>query len=129
MQLFYLCRNIKEKTMRPLIDYLSLIKVTHQTETADEKAPNGLTWIEFWKEKKGNKSYLAGDVKCLSCGQIKSCKEFVGAHVVDDKGNSYICPTCDICNKTYKGSKAASHSFRVMKSLLLSYPTQTCKEK
>lgn len=97
-------------------------RVRHDVDTSDECAPNNLSWIDYWKQETNNCDFSAGSPICPSCGKTKPARDFVGAHVIDESNNKYICPTCKDCNSKYKGDNAKAHWFKVKKSLLLSIP-------
>ena len=97
-------------------------RVRHDVDTSDECTPNNLSWIEYWKQETNNCDFSAGSPICPSCGKTKPARDFVGAHVIDESNNKYICPTCKDCNSKYKGDNAKAHWFKVKKSLLLSIP-------
>lgn len=91
------------------------IKVRHSIKTQDEKAPDGSSWIDFWRTqtKRGIPTI------CPCCGKsVKGENYMVGAHVelfielASIKHKQFITPTCNICNSTYKESKYF-HSFNV----------------
>ena len=83
------------------------ILVRHSVKTQNEKAPNNLTWIDFWKES------MRREVPeiCPCCGENpNNDNPMVGAHVEKyilslDITPRYITPTCNNCNVTYKGIK------------------------
>ena len=93
--------------------------VNHDVDTSGDCAPNNLSWIDYWKSKTNNRFFATEYPTCPSCRKQVHADEFVGAHVVDVYNNKYICPTCDTCNKTYKGDKAKTYWFKVKKYLLL----------
>ena len=76
-------------------------------------------WIEYWKEHSGKRV----PTNCPCCGsQMITNGGAVGAHVVKvscPKGEVFITPTCDICNKTYKESKTNDHTFLVDEDMLV----------
>lgn len=80
--------------------------VLHDIDTSDEHAPNGESWISYWEETtKHDKPQI-----CPCCKQkVTEDNPIVGAHVTkwldmtNPSREQYIVPTCDKCNKTYKG--------------------------
>ena len=93
--------------------------VIHDTNTACENAPNGNSWIDYWREKVN----LDIPSICPCCGQ--EIEEVVGAHVINlialagKETPQFITPTCKVCNDKYKYSQATKHPFRVEDSMLL----------
>lgn len=95
--------------------------VIHDTDTADQCAPNGLPWIGFWKSIKN----LECPSICPCCNQRVAEDAWVGAHVIkladyclSDK-QQFITPTCRTCNDTYKNSHNIDHPFVVEDEMLL----------
>ena len=83
-----------------------MVIVKHDIGTSNEHAPNGKSWIAYWNDitncEKPN--------ECPCCHEkVTEDNPIVGAHVVlvTDMANPnrehFIVPTCDKCNKTYKG--------------------------
>lgn len=59
------------------------------------------------------------------CNEEVPIGEMVGAHVIKADGSDetvYIYPTCDTCNKTYKGEKADTKIFSVPITKLVPAP-------
>ena len=98
-----------------------MIQVRHSKKTSGENAPDGDTWINYWKIKTKR-----GIPKvCPSCGGNPTEDNYmVGAHVEkfielsSQQKTKYITPTCNICNSKYKGINLYN-SFWVNKSDLL----------
>ncbi len=97
--------------------------VYHASNTSDDKAPDGSSWIDFWMKNTN-----------LPCPEICPCCQkkptgnnyFVGAHVklfmdlmLYRNSGTFIIPACDRCNKTYKGAWSIGHLFLIPTSHLL----------
>lgn len=104
------------------------IVVRHDSSTSNEKAPNGQPWIEYWQQQ----TKLDIPKECPCCKKKPTEKNpMIGAHVIkvlDMAGSKlswtrYITPTCDECNKKYKGIKATEKVFSVLLNHLCETPT------
>ena len=91
------------------LNHITKMFVKHSTNTSDENAPNGESWIDYWK------SQIKIDIPsiCPCCKQEPTeDNQLVGAHVEEwvpvnnNKTKHFITPTCDKCNKTNKYTKA-----------------------
>lgn len=95
--------------------------ILHDTGTSDLKAPDGSSWIDFWK--KNTKRDIPKICPC--CKHPVNKENFVGAHVIhlvdlaEVNRNKYLTPTCESCNNTYKNSSANKHPFEVENEMLL----------
>ena len=95
--------------------------ILHDTGTSDLKAPDGSSWIDFWK--KNTKRDIPKICPC--CKYPVNKENFVGAHVIhcvdlaEDNSPKYITPTCKSCNDKYKNSFADKHPFDVDEGMLL----------
>ena len=88
-----------------------LIKVRHAEGTTTSED----SWLDYWKE---HSSYSVPKI-CPCCKHESS--DIVGAHIIDEQGNLYICPKCRSCNSTYKNSKLY-YWFEVEKRILVDLP-------
>jgi predicted nucleic-acid-binding Zn-ribbon protein len=97
------------------------VVVIHSTGTQNESAPNNMSWIDYWQDRKKQEV----PSMCPCCGKKPDeDNPMVGAHVeslitlLDSVTSRYITPTCKKCNDKYKGNHRY-HSFEVCKSDLL----------
>lgn len=80
---------------------------------------NNKVWIDYWK--KNNDKSVPSICPCCNMAMDKNGGA-VGAHVVKENepnGEVYITPTCDICNKKYKGANTSSVVFLVDENMLV----------
>lgn len=101
--------------------FIPSIKIKHAKNTTD----NSKVWFDYWIEQvnKDVSNYKFWHCEC--CNNNVPIDEMVGAHVVKvDSSNetTYIYPTCDTCNKTYKGDKADIKEFVVPITELIPIP-------
>lgn len=108
--------NVSE--MRILLNGAIFIRVKHLEGSSQWKAKDFDSWKDFWIAKTSKDWPESGTI--CSCCQ-KEQETFVGAHVIDEKGNKYIYPTCSICNKTYGEGKKESPTFVAQESLLVPF--------
>ena len=102
-------------------EFILSVKVKHAKGTTD----NSIVWIDYWakqtKEDMSNHQLW----HCECCNKDVPVSEMVGAHVVkvDSPDDAvYIYPTCDTCNKTYKGDNADIKEFSVPITELIPVP-------
>lgn len=103
----------EDKVKKEANGELEGVLVFHKTNTSGDERENGETWITYW-ERITNKQFPE---MCPCCEktltQIRDENpgkkvEMVGAHIrkyyeyADNNAKSYITPTCNICNNTYK---------------------------
>ena len=97
------------------------VVVIHSTGTQNESAPNNMSWIDYWQDRKKQ------DIPsiCPCCGkEPDEDNPMVGAHVevlitlFVNNTPRYITPTCKSCNDKHKGNQRY-YSFEVDKSALL----------
>lgn len=97
------------------------VEVRHYNHRPDYET-NDIMITHWEKETKLSRENLT---ECPCCGnKVVGDEEnyWVGAHVVDKKQNRYITPTCNICNSTYKESKATEKWFFVKQRHLCQLP-------
>lgn len=93
-------------------EFIPSVKVKHAKNTTD----NSKVWFDFWLEhtRENISNYKSWHCEC--CNKDVSINEMVGAHVIKTDNSDdtiYIYPTCDTCNKTYKGDNADDKEFYV----------------
>ena len=110
--------------MRELLSKFCIRLVQHQPNTSDEQVPQGcVSWIEYWKQHTEEDIISNSETYwCPSCGNDVEINDVVGAHVIDMDNTSYICPTCQDCNKKYQSTNAIENHFWVRQKLLVLNP-------
>ena len=100
--------------------------VRHAVETSDDTAPDGYSSrIEYWSDQTGFEFSPDGKYTCDCCGEEHYGREFVGAHVQKtnrENARKYYYPTCDNCNKKYKGENAETKYFTIDPDWLIPVP-------
>lgn len=82
--------------------------------------------IEYWEEQTQTKRNSLKNCPCCDEPVLSNESNYwVGAHVCTKQGDKYITATCNVCNSTYKNSKATEHWFSVIKQHLCQLPPQT----
>lgn len=101
--------------------FIPSVEIKHAKDTTD----NSKVWFDYWiKQTKEDISNLP-TWNCECCNEEVLIGEMVGAHVIKADGSDetvYIYPTCDTCNKTYKGEKADTKIFSVPITKLVPAP-------
>lgn len=112
--------NLKSKIMT-IAKFIPSVEIKHAKDTTD----NSKVWFDYWiKQTKEDISNLP-TWNCECCNEEVPIGEMVGAHVIKADGSDetvYIYPTCDTCNKTYKGEKADIKVFSVPITKLVPAP-------
>lgn len=93
-------------------EYVQTVKVKHAKNTTDSSK----VWFDYWLESTNINKFEYNTWQCQCCKTIVPISDIVGAHVIKADGSDdtmYIFPTCDTCNKTYKGDKADKKEFSV----------------
>lgn len=104
------------------VEFVPSVEIKYAKDTTD----NSKIWFDYWiKQTKENISGRK-EWHCMCCNNKHiPINEMVGAHVVKANGADeavYIYPTCDTCNKTYKGEKADTKTFSVPITELIPVP-------